>query len=90
MPCIHGEIIIQRPAEEVFDFVADERNEPRPNPRMVSAEQLSTGPIGPGKRFRAEMNMRCRSVPMIIECTEYQRPRRLASRICRAWTSTER
>jgi hypothetical protein len=36
MPCIQGEIIIQRPAEEVFDFVADERNEPRYNPRMVS------------------------------------------------------
>ena len=29
---IEGEIVIKRPVEEVFDFVADERNEPRYNP----------------------------------------------------------
>jgi hypothetical protein len=34
--------------EEVFDFVADERNEPRYNPRMLSAEKTSDGPIGIG------------------------------------------
>jgi hypothetical protein len=32
MADINGEIIIHRPVEEVFDFVADERNEPRYNP----------------------------------------------------------
>jgi hypothetical protein len=46
---------------------------------MVSVEPLSTEPIGPATRFRAEMKMRWRTVPMTIECTEYQRPRRLAS-----------
>jgi hypothetical protein len=35
MARVEGEIIIQRPAEDVFDFVADERNEPRYNSRMV-------------------------------------------------------
>ena len=79
MPCVEGEIVIHRPAEVVFDFVADELNEPRYNPRMVSAETLSTGQIGVGTRFRAEMKMRRRTVPMIIERTEYQRPWRLAS-----------
>jgi hypothetical protein len=29
MAHIEGEILIRRPVEEVFDFVADERNEPR-------------------------------------------------------------
>ncbi len=76
MPCVEGEIVIHRPAEVVFDFVADERNEPRYNPRMVSAETLSTGQIGVGTRFRAEMKTRRQTVPMIIE---YQRPWRLAS-----------
>ena len=32
---INGEIIIERPADAVFDFCADERNEPRYNPRMI-------------------------------------------------------
>jgi hypothetical protein len=43
---IEGQIVINRPVEEVFDFVADERNEPRYNPRMRRAEKISEGPIG--------------------------------------------
>jgi hypothetical protein len=39
----------------VFDFCADERNEPRYNPRMTHAEQTSTGPIGLGSQFHAEL-----------------------------------
>jgi hypothetical protein len=48
---VEGEIVIDR-TEEVFDFVADERNEPRYNPKMRRAEQISDGPIGVGTRFR--------------------------------------
>lgn len=76
---IEGQIVINRPVEEVFDFVADERNEPRYNPRMRRAEQLSDGPIGVGTRFRAETVSMGRTVEMVIECTGYERPRRLAS-----------
>jgi carbon monoxide dehydrogenase subunit G len=79
MARIEGEIVINRPVDEVFDFVADERNEPRYNPRMLSSEKLSPGPIGPGTRFRAEFASRRRPVAMTIEFTGYQRPRRLAS-----------
>jgi uncharacterized protein YndB with AHSA1/START domain len=76
---IEGEIVIERPVEEVFDFVADERNEPRYNPRMLRVEKLSPGPIGTGTRFRAEMTGRRRPVEMTVELTGYERPRRLAS-----------
>jgi Polyketide cyclase / dehydrase and lipid transport len=76
---IAGEIVITRPVEEVFDVVADERNEPRYNPRMRRAEQTSTGPIGLGTRFRAESMMMGRPVEMAIVITAYERPRRLAS-----------
>ena len=51
MAPVEGEIIINRPVEEVFDFVADERNEPHYNPRMVRAEKISEGQIGSGTRF---------------------------------------
>jgi hypothetical protein len=40
---IHGEIVIDRPVAEVFDFVADERNEPAYNPAMVGVEKLTDG-----------------------------------------------
>jgi hypothetical protein len=32
MPRIMGDIVIDRPVEDVFHFVADERNEPTYNP----------------------------------------------------------
>lgn len=79
MPVVEGEIVIARPVEEVFDFVADQRNEPRYNARMLRAEKLTDGPLGAGTRFRAEIEGRRRPVEMTIECTEYERPRRLAS-----------
>lgn len=54
MARMKGEIVIERPVEEVFDFVADERKEPRCNPRMRRAERISSAPIGLGTRSPAE------------------------------------
>jgi hypothetical protein len=75
---IEGEVLVDRPGEEVFDFVADERNEPLYNPRMRHAEKLTPGPVGPGTRFRAEFASPGRPVAT-SEITLYERPRRLAS-----------
>ena len=76
---VRGEILIDRPPATVFDFVADERNEPRFNPRMEGCELLTDGPIGVGSRFRATMRTGGRKVPVTVEFTGYERPRRLAS-----------
>jgi Polyketide cyclase / dehydrase and lipid transport len=76
---IEGEVIINRPVEGVFDFVADERNEPRYNLQMLRVEQISPGPIGLGTKFRAESKSMGRTVEMTIEFTTFERPRRLAS-----------
>lgn len=80
MPRIEREIIITRPVEEVFDFLADGCNEPRYNPHMLRAEQTSTGPVGPGTQFRTEVMTNGRSMEMIYEITAYERPQRLAGR----------
>jgi hypothetical protein len=53
MATIEGQILIGRPAAEVFDFVADPRNEPQYNPAMAGVELLTPLPIGAGTRFRA-------------------------------------
>jgi len=79
MVFVEGEIVINRPVEEVFDVVADERDEPRFNPRMRRAEKISEGPIGVGTRFRAEVVSMGRPIEMVIVITGYERPRRLAS-----------
>ena len=77
---ISGEILINRPVEQVFDYVADQRNEPIYNPRMLHSEKITGGPIGVGTRFRAMAQSRRREIEMLIEVTEYQRPRRFGSR----------
>lgn len=76
---VEGDIVIARPVEEVFDFVADERNEPRYNPRMQVAEKLTPGPIGAGTRFHSVMAGTGVVAPMTVEYTAYDRPHRLAS-----------
>jgi hypothetical protein len=79
MARIKGEIIIARSVAEVFDFVSDERNEPRYNPQMVSVEQISPGPIGLGSQFRAQMKSGARTLPVLLEFTAFERPIRLGS-----------
>lgn len=76
---IEGEIDIARPPETVFDVVADERNEPRYNPRLSEVERLTSGPTGRGTQFRARTAGRRKGIEMIIEFTEFERPHRLAS-----------
>jgi glyoxylase-like metal-dependent hydrolase (beta-lactamase superfamily II) len=77
---IEGEIEIARPPQVVFDVVADERNEPRYNPRLGSVEKLTAGPVGRGTRFRVRTAGRRGGIEMIVELTEFDRPHRLASR----------
>lgn len=74
---IEGEIAIDRPVAEVFDVVADERNEPHYNPNMVHVEKLSPGPVGLGTRFRATIRSMGRDAPMAVELTGFDRPVRL-------------
>jgi Polyketide cyclase / dehydrase and lipid transport len=52
---VTGRIEIARPVEEVFDFVADERNEPRYSEEMLGCEKVTSGQVGVGTRYAAEM-----------------------------------
>jgi hypothetical protein len=76
---IEGEILIERSVEDVFDFVADERNEPSYNPRMRKVEKITPGPIAVGTKFSAETRTMGRTAELTVEWTVYERPRRLAS-----------
>src|SRR3954447_10103504 len=79
MANIRGEITIARPVELVFDYVVDQTNEPQYNPEMVRAEKITPGPIGKGTLFRSAVRSGRRTADMLIETTEYDRPRRMAS-----------
>jgi uncharacterized protein YndB with AHSA1/START domain len=79
MATIEGELTIACPVESLFDYLADERNEPRYNSKMVSAEKVDATPIGAGTRFRALVRSGGRTAPMLIEITDYDRPHRLVT-----------
>jgi uncharacterized protein YndB with AHSA1/START domain len=77
MTYIAGEVTIGAPVDEVFDMVADERNEPRYNSRIVRADKVSEGPVGAGSRFVAEPKSMGSKGEMTLTIVEYDRPHRL-------------
>ncbi len=81
MTRIEGEIVIAAPVDQVFDMVADERNEPRYNPRIARVEKTTDGPVGRGSRFTAQPRGLGRRGVMTVEVLEYDRPDRLATSI---------
>ncbi len=76
---IQGATLIERSVEDMFDFVADELNEPRYNPLVVRAEKTTPGPVGEGTRWTATVLSRGRTIDVEIEVTGFDRPHRLAS-----------
>ncbi len=86
MAHIAGQVRIAAPVEQVFDTVADTRNEPSYNPAMADAELLTAPPIGQGTRFRARMG-RAR-MELLVELTDFDRPHRLGSRTTSAMMDT--
>ncbi len=79
MAAIEGEAVIARPVDVVFDYVADQRNEPQYNPRMVRAEKVTEGPVGEGTIFDCAVAFAGGSAGMRVACTAYERPAFFAS-----------
>jgi hypothetical protein len=74
---ISGSIQIARPVGDVFDFIADSRNEPRYNPAMRSVSVLTEEPIGRNTRFRAIMGRS--GMELLVTLAEFERPHLLGS-----------
>ena len=72
MTVIESTVLIQRPPEEVFDYLSDPRNELEWNPKVKVMEKLTDGPVGVGTTFRAKWT---KSGVVTLECREYDRPR---------------
>ncbi len=72
MTVIESTVLIQRPPEEVFDYLSDPRNELEWNPKVRVMEKLTDGPVGVGTEFRAKWT---KSGVVTLECREYDRPR---------------
>jgi hypothetical protein len=70
-------IDVARSADEVFDFLADIRNERSWNPRIVTIEKVSEGPISAGTKFRG---IYAGIGELTTELVVFERPRRFSFR----------
>jgi hypothetical protein len=67
--------VANRRVEEVFDFLADIRNEKTWNPRLIQVEKTSSEPIGAGTTFQG----RYQGLGVLTtRLTEFERPSRLS------------
>jgi uncharacterized protein YndB with AHSA1/START domain len=65
---------VDKPAEDVFDLMADVSNEPAWNPDALEVQRVDDGPLAPG----AEWDGRYKGMgTMRVRLDEYERPRRL-------------
>jgi hypothetical protein len=80
MTRIAGFTRFDRPVDEVFDFLADPRTEPRYDPLVLQAWKTIPGPIGPGTRFGQRARSFGRVGTVDIGLVGYRRPSTWARR----------
>jgi carbon monoxide dehydrogenase subunit G len=70
-------VLIDRPVDEVFSFVADARNRPRWDESVDSEELTSPEPIGVGTTVRTRLRSMGREYEYNWEVVEHQPPSRM-------------
>ena len=80
MTVIRAERLVERPPEQVFDFVATAHfeNHPRWDPDLVEMRRTSPGPMGPGTTAHVVRRRGRRLVEGTATVTEYEPCRRAA------------
>jgi uncharacterized protein YndB with AHSA1/START domain len=78
VPAAKGRVLVRRPPEDVFAFVADFENEPRWKPGLVhEVERVSPSGQAIGTRYREVLSAGGERVEQIFEVTEYEPNRRV-------------
>ncbi len=73
----HGSTTIERPAADVFAYLADARNEPRWLPGAERVDKVTPDEVGAGTRFEGTY---ARAGTVSLELVEFAPPRRLTFR----------
>ena len=79
MQSFENTVTIQRPAEEIFAYLADFENIPKWNYAIEDTSKVSAGPVGVGTRYRQTRSVPSRSTEE-FEVTAFEPARRLAIR----------
>jgi carbon monoxide dehydrogenase subunit G len=76
MASFENTVIIQRPVEDVFAFLADFENVPKWNYAIIETRKISPGPVGVGTAYRQTRSVPSRSEEG-FEVTVFEPARRL-------------
>ena len=68
---------IDRPIEEVFDFLADGENDPKFSPRVLEIRKTTDGPAGVGTVYASTVKDAGMKTKREFELTEFERPTRI-------------
>ena len=79
MATFENTVVIRRPIEDVFGFLADFENVPRWNDAIVKTHKVSQGPVGVGTIYQQVRSVPSRSEEH-FEVTAYNPPRQLELR----------
>ncbi len=80
MPTVEENIHIAKPAQEVFDYLADPESPAKWDSSVLEYEQLGDGPLGVGTRTRGRSKVLGRKFDWTAEVVEFEPPRRIVSR----------
>jgi uncharacterized protein YndB with AHSA1/START domain len=80
MPVVEESVVIARPPQEVFDFLANFGNLSAYDAFVTASGQVGDGPPGLGTRGRGTTRFMGQQFDWTVEFTEFEPPRRMVSR----------
>src|SRR3954453_4561688 len=72
-----GSAVVNRPIEEVFDYLAAGTNDPKFSPRVQSLRKEPDGPSGLGPVFVSQVKAAWMKTARRFELTGFERPTRI-------------
>jgi uncharacterized protein YndB with AHSA1/START domain len=69
-----GTVVVDRPIEEVFAFLADGENDPKFSPRVLEMRKTTDGPPGVGTRYASTVKDAGMKTQREFELTEFDAP----------------
>ena len=74
-------VVINRPSEQVFDFLANPLNDPQWSSASVEMRKTSGGPVGVGATFRQVGRFLGRRLEFALEVTAYEPNRKFGMKV---------
>jgi uncharacterized protein YndB with AHSA1/START domain len=80
-------VVIDRPIEEVFDFLANGENDPRFSPRVLEIAKTTDGETGVGTVYASTVKDAGVKTKREFKITEFERPTRIRwTEISKKWS----